>query len=150
MRAAFYKGRKPGIAGIFDVAVHHWEDGCYAHVELVFADGSSASSTFLDGGVRFTKPGDIDFTADDWDFIELVGFDEASARAWFEQHVGDKYDVWGDARFVCGLIHQRPHEEFCSEAVGAALELEDAWRFDPNALACALRRCVGMLQKAAA
>lgn len=141
MKAAFFKGTKPGIAALFDIGVHEWEEGNYAHVELVLSDGRSASSTFLDGGVRFTPPGSIDFSdAAQWDLVDLTGLDEAVAVAWFTQHEGDKYDTWGDAHFVCGLIHHKPHEEFCSEAVGTALGFEQAWRFDPNALCFALKR----------
>lgn len=151
MRAAFFKGTKPGLAALFDIGVHEWEEGTYAHVELVLSDGRSASSTFLDGGVRFTTPGSINFAdTTQWDVIDLPGFDEAAAIAWFNAHESDKYDSWGDAHFVCGLIHHKSNEEFCSEAVGTALGFEQAWRFDPNALYFAVKRCVALSGKAAA
>jgi hypothetical protein len=141
MRAAFYKGTKPGLAALFDIGVHEWEAGDYAHCELIFSDGSAASSTFLEGGVRIAAPGSIDFTNGQWDFIDLSkGFDEPAARKWFEQHDGDKYDCWGDAHFVCGFIHEKPNQEFCSEAVGAALGFTQSWRLDPNAFYVALAR----------
>lgn len=151
MKAAFFKGTKSGLAALFDIGVHVWESGIYAHVELVLSDGRAASSTFLEGGVRIAPAGTIDFSdASKWDVLELDGlFDEAAALEWFTAHEGDKYDVWGDARFVCGLIHQRPHEEFCSEAVGAALGFDESWRLDPNALYCALKRFCLMKTKAA-
>lgn len=151
MKAAFFKGTKPGLAALFDIGVHVWEAGSYAHVELVLSDGRSASSTFLDGGVRFTEPGTVNFAdATQWDVLDLAGFDEAAAIAWFDAHDGDSYDVWGDAHFVCGFIHQKPNAQFCSEAVGAALGFEQAWRFDPNALYFAVKRACAMAQKDAA
>lgn len=141
MKAAFFKGTKSGLAALFDIGVHEWEAGDYAHVELVFSDGSSGSSTFLDGGVRVAKAGTINFAdGTQWDLLELPGLDEPAALAWFATHDGDKYDLWGDAHFVIGLIRQKDRQEFCSEAVGSALGFEQAWRFDPNALYFALKR----------
>lgn len=143
MKAAFYKGRKKGLVGIFDVAVHHWEDGPYAHVELMFADGSCASATYLDKGVRFantpTSAVVVDFTDPDWDFIDLPGFDEVTAKQWFVDHDNAKYDTAGDAHFVIGFIKHDPTEFFCSESVAAALGIQDPWRLDPNALYVVLK-----------
>lgn len=151
MKVAFYKGTKPGLAALFDIGVHAWEAGNYAHVELILSDGRAASSTFLEGGVRIAPAGSIDFSEKDWDFLELPeGFDEATAVAWFEQHDGDKYDCWGDAHFVVGFIRQKANQQFCSEAVGAALGFEQSWRFDPNAFYYALKRvCEAMTKQAA-
>jgi hypothetical protein len=140
MRAAFFKGTKKGLAALFDIGVREWENGRYAHVELIFSDGYAASSTFLDGGVRFAAPGAIDFNAEEWDFLDLSPLDEHAARAWFEANAGKGYDSWGDAHFVVGFISQSKDKYFCSEAVGAALGFIESWRFDPNALFCALDR----------
>ncbi|MEX3935078.1 hypothetical protein AB4Y32_25355 [Paraburkholderia phymatum] len=141
MKAAFFKGSSSGLGALVDFGIRAWEDGSYSHVELVFSDGRSGSSTSTDGGVRFTSAGSINFSdASQWDLLDLEGFDEVAALAWFDKHAGDKYDLWGDAHFVVGLIHENKREEFCSEAVGAALGFEQAWRFDPNALYYALKR----------
>lgn len=151
MKAAFFKGTKPGLAALFDIGVHEWEAGSYAHSELVLSDGRACSSTFLEGGVRIAPAGTINFAdASQWDLLDLTGlFDEAAALAWFTAHKGDKYDSWGDAHFVCGFIHQKPNAEFCSEAVASALGFEDAWRLDPNALYFVLKRFCVMKTKAA-
>ncbi|MFT4064262.1 hypothetical protein [Paraburkholderia sp.] len=152
MKIAFFKGTKTGLAALFDIGVHAWEQGNYAHVELILSDGRALSSTFLDGGVRFAPAGTIGFDdTTQWDVIDLGDvFDEAAAIAWGTAHDGDKYDCWGDAHFVCGFIHEKPNEEFCSEAVGAALGFEEAWRLDPNALAVAVKRIIQIAQKRAA
>lgn len=152
MKVAFYKGTKPGLAALFDIGVHAWENGNYAHVELILSDGRALSSTFLDGGVRFAEAGSINFDdATQWDVIDVGGvFDEAAAIAWGVAHDGDKYDCWGDAHFVCGFIHQKANQEFCSEAVGSALGFEESWRLDPNSLAVAIKRIVKLSQKVAA
>ena len=68
MKLACYKGKRGGTAGFFDAAVRWWTRGPYSHVELVFSDGMSASSSMRDGGVRFKE---IEYHPDRWDFIEL-------------------------------------------------------------------------------
>lgn len=129
MKAAFYKGTRPGIAGLYNRLVRWWRKGPYSHVELVFSDGISASSSFEDGGVRFKQ---IDFDPDNWDLIELPGYDEPAARAWFEQHEGEPYDVLGNIGFLWRPISGMRWMQFCSEAFLSALGFHDTWRFCPN------------------
>lgn len=150
MRAAFFKGTKPGLAALFDIGVREWEAGSYAHVELILSDGRACSSTFLEGGVRIAPAGSIDFNDKDWDFLDIVGLDEAAALAWFEQNAGAKYDVWGDAHFVLGFIHQNAKQFFCNESIGAALGFEQPWRFDPNSFYYALKRVMQAVKMHAA
>jgi len=136
-RAAFYKGIRPGIAGIYSHAVQKWERGEYSHVELVFSDGMSASASFTDKGVRFKQ---IDYTkVEDWDFIELPAELEAGARQWFVDHDGEKYDLQGNFHLLIGFIPEDRNRKFCSEAAGYALGFPEAWRFGPNCLAAILR-----------
>lgn len=140
MYAAFFKGQSPGLAGLFDVADHHWEEGQFSHCELVFSDGRSGSST-LSTGVRFTTPGSINFNdPTQWSLVSLDGFDEGQALLWYSQHLGDKYDTSGDVHFVNGLVQHTPGQEFCSESMADALGFADGWRFDPNALYVVLAR----------
>ena len=134
-RAAFYKGTRPGIQGLYNITVRAVTKGKYSHCEIVFTDGLSASATFLDGGVRFKK---IDYNPAHWDFIELPAYLEADARAWFEAHNGQGYDVLGNIRFLFWPIPEEKQCWFCSEAIGKALRLPDAWRYDPNVLHSAL------------
>ena len=54
MKAAFYKGTRPGLQGIYSRAVRAIDRGPYSHCELVFSDGLSASASYIDGGVRLS------------------------------------------------------------------------------------------------
>lgn len=131
LRAAFYKGTRPGIPGIYNRAVRAWERGPYSHVELVFSGDIAASSSFMDGGVRFKQ---IDFDPVKWDFIELPEALAPQARKWFIDHEGEPYDLLGNLHLVIGFIPEWRGKSFCSEAVAASLGYSDPWRFGPNAL----------------
>jgi len=134
--AAFYKGTRPGLAGLYNRAVRAWEKGEYSHCELVFRHGQSGSSSFEDGGVRLKA---IDYDPARWDMIPLPDYLEARALDWFDRHRGAGYDLAGNLHLVVGFIPQSRPRKFCSEAVGEALGLPEAWRFGPNALYTALR-----------
>jgi hypothetical protein len=133
--AAFYKGNKPGIKGLFSRLIKWWERGQYSHCELVFSDGVAASSSLLDGGVRFKE---IDFKPDKWDFIDLPSEKEQDARQWFTDHEGEGYDAIGNIRFALDFLPDDPKKWFCSEALAAALGKKEPWRYGPNGLAASL------------
>lgn len=151
MKVAFYKGTKSGFSGLFEIAVRDWTAGQYAHAELILSDGRACSSTYLEGGVRTLPAGQLDVSDPAlWDVLDISGlFDEAAALAWFAAHDGDKYDSWGDAHLVIGFVRQKDGAEFCSESIAAALGFDEAWRLDPNALYCVLKRFCLMKEKAA-
>lgn len=136
MHAAFYRGTRPGLPGLYNRLARWWTRGKYSHCELVFSDGVAASASFLDGGVRFKK---IEFNPDKWDFIELPAHKEAAARAWFVKNEGKNYDLIGNVRFVLGFIEDHRDKWSCAEAVADALSITDAWRYEPNILASTLR-----------
>jgi hypothetical protein len=140
--AAFYKGTRPGLAGIYSRAVRAWEGGSYSHCELVFSDRVSASASFVDGGVRFKQ---IDYDPANWDRVPLPAKLEQAAREWFVNHEGEAYDLLGNVHFVIGFVPQSRRKKFCSEALGAALGLPESWRFGPNALAALLLYLGGQL-----
>jgi hypothetical protein len=98
-------------------------------MELRFSDGWSASSSFIDGGVRFKF---IRYDPANWDFIELPASVELKARQWFEQHEGAKYSLAGQFRFFLGFVRPNPHAWYCSDACVAALGFADSFRFAPN------------------
>ena len=131
MRAAFYRGTRPGLAGIYNRLVRWWCRSSYSHVELVFSDGWAASASYMDGGVRLTR---IEFDPARWDLVELPAHLEAGARAWFEAHLGQPYDLLGNLHFVVSPVADDKARWFCSESVGAALGMPEAWRFDPGTL----------------
>lgn len=103
-----------------------------AIAELVFANGLSASASYIDGGVR------IDYRPEHWDFVDAPG-DEAAARAWFTAHAGRSYDLMGNLSFLCPLIPDSKRKWFCSEACAAALGIPEPHRMGPNGLAAVLR-----------
>ena len=134
MKCAFFKATLPGVQGLYSRLVRWIDRGAYSHCELVFSDGMCASSSFLDHGVRFKR---IEFDASRWDVVEICG-NEADARAWFNAHAGDPYDLIGTARFIFGAIPPSQNKWFCSEAVAAALGMRDPWRYGPCGLFAAL------------
>ena len=141
MKAAFYKGTRPGIAGIYNRLVRWWTKSPYSHVELIFCDGQrfagelAASASNMDGGVR-TKV--IAFDPARWDFIELPDSLADRAWQWFREHDGAAYDLVGNLQFVLAPIPHSQQRWFCSEAVAAALDIPDPWRYSPGTLASAL------------
>lgn len=124
MRAAFYKGKKR----IFNRLVCWWTRGKYSHMELVFSDGLSASSSFIDGGVRYKH---IEYSDANWDFVEL-DCDESKVRQFIDLHLGQKYDVLGIAGFVLGPLRDGRKKQFCSELCMSALGYAESWRFSPS------------------
>lgn len=137
MRAAFYRGTRPGWQGIYSRAVRAIDRGPYSHAELVFSDGLSASASYIDGGVRLKR---IDYDPAHWDFIDLPPVLEPYARDWFERNAGAPYDLMGNLRFVLPIVPASSSGWFCSEAMAAALKLREPWRFGPNGLAALLPR----------
>jgi hypothetical protein len=135
LHAAFYKATHPGLPGVYNRLVRWWTRSTYSHVELVFPTGHAASSSYMDGGVRFKV---IDFDPASWDFVELPRAFERQAWEWFEAHRGQPYDLLGNLHFVISPVADDKKKWFCSEAVAAALGMPDPWRFDPGALHAAL------------
>ncbi len=134
MRAAFYKGTRPGIDGLYNRLGRFLDRGPYSHCELQMSDGVSWSSSFMDGGVRGKRIGYSSVGC--WDFIEIPSiFTEARARRWFDANAGKGYDVWGNVRFFCGLARDSTDRWFCSEACAAALGFREPFRYGPNGLA---------------
>lgn len=137
MKLAFFRGRHPGIDGWLGVATKWWERGDFSHVELVVSmEGQTAhclSSTFLDKGVRAAT---IVMDPADWVFADVptTPEQEAAAIQWFDEHMGEPYDVRGLFGFVLRRIPGEKGKWFCSEAVAAALGWDEPWRFDPCTL----------------
>ena len=137
MKVALYKGTRPGLQGIYSRITRWLDCGPYSHVELVFSDGTSASSSFIDGGVRFKT---ITYNPAHWDFIEVPSYRENAARYWFREHCGQPYDLWGNVRFMFGFVRDSKSKWFCSEAVMAALGYREAYRYGPSGMAEVLSR----------
>lgn len=135
MILASYKSNRPGIKGLFNRVTRWWLGGKYSHTELIFSDGVSGSSSWLDGGVRLKV---ITFNPDHWDFIKING-DERAARQWFAEHSGQPFDLLGLLGFVWRRNTETRGKWFCSESVAAALQFHEPYRFDPCSLPAALQ-----------
>lgn len=139
MKAAFYKGTRPGWQGLYSILVRFVDGrGKYSHCELVFSDGMSGSASYIDGGVRLKR---IDYDSDHWDVMDLPADSSAEqyARSWFEFNDGAPYDLAGNLRFVLPFLPDSKKGWFCSEAMADALKLREPWRYGPNGLAALLR-----------
>jgi hypothetical protein len=146
MKIASYKSIRPGLSGIFSRLVRWWTNSQYSHTELIFSDGTSASSSFIDGGVRFKE---ISYDNDHWDFIELPeSFNETAARLWFIQNENKKYDVLGLVGFVWKRGTQNKNKFYCNESIGEALGIKDSWRFDPGSFAVVMQEIQSKVNKA--
>lgn len=136
LRVAFYKGTHAGLPGVYNRLVRWWTRSQYSHVELVFGAGQAASSSAMDGGVRF-KP--IQFDPALWDFVDVPEALAVRAWQWFEDHQGAGYDYLGNVHFVLSAVGDDKRRWFCSEAVAAALSMPNPERFDPGTLHAALK-----------
>lgn len=130
MKFAFYKAKST----LVDRLIQWWERGVYSHCEAILSmnDGLAecASSSPRDGGVRIKS---IQLDPTNWDIIEAPG-NEETVREWFQKNAGKPYDFLGIAGFLFRRIGSGKGTYFCSEAIGEALGIQEAWRFDPNSL----------------
>lgn len=150
--AAFYLGTRPGLPGAYNRLVRAYEGGPYSHCEIVFSNGDSASSSGMDGGVRFTGDGHafpkIDFANGNWHLIPLPADLEAGARAYFVEHDGWSYDYRGNVRFLYPFGNRDSKLKlFCSEAVLESIGVPEAWRFGVNAAAAVCQRIGAAAEK---
>ena len=136
-KIAFYKGTRPGVAGIYNRLGRWLDHGPYSHAELVFNDGMSASASFMDKGVRFKAIGYS--SVDCWDFAPVPPQYELAARVWFLEKNGAAYDLMGNINAAFGFVPHSEDKWFCSEAIADALGLADSWRYKPNGLRAVLK-----------
>ena len=128
MKIHFYKARngKLGdkIVGIVSI---------FSHVELEI-DGVFYSSSNRDGGVR-SKIIDIS-NKKKWVSFELKNnIDKNICLNYFKSVEGQKYD-WLNIFFsqIIKLNIQSSNKQICSEFVGNCLQLDNAYKYSPEAL----------------
>lgn len=131
MKVCFYKGTHKGLSGVYNRLVRWWCKGKYSHVEAYFSDGMSASSSYMDGGVRFKL---IDYKPENWDIIEIPDHLEERIYKWYDDHKGDKYDLMGNLHFVISAVKDSSDKWSCAESFAESIGLKDSWRFEPNIL----------------
>lgn len=120
-----------------------WKLG-YSHTEIVFSDGVMISSSPRETEVR-AKVHTLNPEA--WDYIDVSGLDESTARVFAETQLGKSYDWFGVAGFVVAL---RDNEQrwFCSELSSRILQIAgcvklgefNPGRISPNRLFKLLQR----------
>ena len=135
MKIAFYKGTVKGYKGLFSLAIRWWEGGPYSHTEVIFSDGMSASSSFLDGGVRFKY---IEYNPERWDIFEITDAvaTEREVRQWYEAREERRYDYMGVLSFIVKFLTPDPMKHFCSETQAASIwKMKNPKTIGPNALA---------------
>jgi hypothetical protein len=118
IKLAFYKGWR---GDWIDKLISIWTMGPYSHVELIFSDGMSFSSSIRDDGTRFKNI----IYDDKWDIIELnFPFDEIKMREFCESQNDKPYDLLG-VFFSAGLKLnlQDKNKWFCTEIIGYSLYL---------------------------
>lgn len=117
LQLAFYRG-----AGNWFDKITRWRTaGDFTHVELVFSDGMSFSSSQWDGGTRFK---DIKYTdLEKWVLTPVLGVDEQAVRQWCEGQDGKKYDWQGILKLMTtgGVKGDTAESWFCSEICRAAI-----------------------------
>lgn len=127
-RIAFYYSKKR----LFNRLISWWTKGKYSHVEIVLSDGTSYSSSFMDGGVRGKH---IQFNGSNWDFINVSSLvEEDVIKKNIEKHIGKQYDLSGIIGFVYGPKKESKNKMFCSEFVMDVLGYQESWRFSPNTM----------------
>lgn len=124
MTLNFYIGANGTIWDKFICAVTRSK---FSHVELVFSNGLSWSSSTRDGGVRQAN---IRYT-DHWVSIPCPTVSEKL----FLQEKGNQYDYIGLLGTVIKTsIFSSKHKWFCSEIIAEALGLENSWKYTPEDL----------------
>jgi hypothetical protein len=130
MQFAFYKGK----GTLFDRLIRWWQRGPYSHVEALLVDNGAGvfecASSLPGDGVRIAS---VKLVDGDWDFVDFPA-DTMAVRSWFEAHAGARYDWLGIFGFVLRPFGGEPKRYFCSEAIATALDIDEPFRFDPNAL----------------
>lgn len=98
MKVAFYKNSKSFFWKAIRIKQKYiqklsWRYSRFSHVELVFSDGMSFSSSEQDHWVRFKK---IDFKVENWEFIDLnISIkQEQLIREWCEKKIWSDYNWW--------------------------------------------------------
>lgn len=142
MRIAFYKGRKR----LFNRLVSWWTNGPYSHVECLLMEGQDGKflcggSSMMDGGVRMKL---MPLIPDHWDIIEIPNH-SVPVIEWFKIHDHEAYDTLGLFGFIGRRGTQWQSKWFCSEAVAAALDFKEPYRYDPNTLFDALMAAGGIM-----
>lgn len=121
--------------------IRRWQRSPYSHCELVVrrvADQFECwGASGHDGGVR-RKVMPLDPLH--WELYEVRSFSGEQAAQWFRSHEGEGYDLLGLLGFAWRPWRGERGRWWCSEALAAALGVEEPFRFDVATLAALVRR----------
>ena len=163
MKLAFYKNDQK--SGIFSQFVRFWDRSQYSHVEIIFESSEWTNSDIISAHEQYSsKPlqeilpalEEVGifacassrcfkgvffslkfFDKTQWHIVDVPkSFDAREAVEWFQNHYGEGYDYWGLLGFLIRRIGGSKKRWFCSEAVAAALQFPQSYRFTPSILAC--------------
>lgn len=139
MKVAFYKAFCDN-ATLLDNLIGIASLGKYSHVELVFSNGESFSSSPRDGEARFTT---IDYHKDRWEMVEINIPKQEEARLYrlALTNIGKKYDYIGAIFSVLPVCIQNNDKIFCSEVITNLLNqtvkyrhIKDGCNYSPSEL----------------
>jgi uncharacterized protein YycO len=111
LRLAFNRGGR----SLFDRIIRRKTLGPHTHVELVFSDGLSWSSSQWDGGTRFKR---IVYDLAQWDLVpvRVSRAQERAIRTWCQHHAGLPYDWRGVLGLFLGRLNPgKNYLWWCSE-----------------------------------
>ena len=123
IKLAFYIAR---YGNWIDKAVAFFSKGKYSHIEMIFEDGRSYSSSWQDGGTRFK---DIRYSnKHKWDIVEYQVDDYEYSRIleFCLTKLGRKYDWTGVLSFMLPF-HQDRNRYFCTEVTVKAFQHAGLW-----------------------
>jgi len=132
MKLAFYKSSKgTKIDKIIDIGTGMYG---YSHIELVFSDGMSLSSSPREGEVRFKE---ISYDPNTWEYVDIDITEEQERLLRYKSSdlVGKKYDYFGILFwYIIPIKKQKNDKWWCSE-ICAYLLGWDEFRVTPNKMA---------------
>lgn len=141
---ALYKGTRPGLAGFYNMLGRKLDHGPYSHSELILPEKYSrisASSSYIEGGVRFKH---ISYSSiGNWDFLPIPDPDDKLAdyaNEWTLRHNACRYDLKGNLRFASNFFEDDDVTWFCTESNMAMLGYPEAeaFRYGPSHAAVTL------------
>ena len=136
MKLAFYKGTKKENpkSDLVDNVICFWTKSRFSHVEIIFSNGISFSSSPRDKGCRY-KP----IVYDDSLWVYLIPKfnknQEQTIMEFCNRQNGKPYDWVGI--FLCQFIHLNiddPKKWFCSELVAKICNLPIPYQYDVGKL----------------
>ena len=109
------------------------------HVEAIlqeYADGTVdiASASLREGGVRIKRTA---LNKSHWIVVE-TGYSTETAYHWFQEHLGQKYDLLGAFATCFPIQWKQKNRWFCNQAVGASFGLKSPETFGPSQFAAML------------